>query len=125
MNDGSITGVHGGMAVEGTATATINGGSITLNNRGSNDSYYCFYVIDQASVEVKDGTFTNNGTRSLVYSATTGLVNLRGGNWTGKSTYPFNNKANAATDSIKIYGGTYKKNANGTLSNYDVSAYAA
>ena len=125
MNDGSVTGVHGGIAVEGSATATINGGSVTLNNRGTNDSYYCFYVVEQGSVEVLDGTFTNNGARSLIYASSTELTNLRGGNWTGKSTYPFNNAKNAAKDIIKIYGGTYKKNTDGKLSDYDVSVYRA
>ena len=123
MNDGSVTGVHGGIAIEGSATATINGGTVTLNNRGTNDSFYCFYLDGQGSVEVIDGTFTNNGTRSLVYTSSTELVNLRGGNWTGKSTYPFNNKKNGAIDLIKIYGGTYKKDTNGTLSDYDVAGY--
>ena len=125
MNSGSVTGVHGGIAIEGTATATINGGSVTLNTTtaNSNDSYYCFYLDEQGSVEVIDGTFTNNGTRSLVYTSSTELVNLRGGSWTGKSTYPFNNKANGAKDTIKIYGGTYKKNASGNLTDYDVSGY--
>ena len=127
MNGGSVTGVHGGIAIEGTATATINGGSVTLNTTTStsNDAYYCFYLNEQGSLEVLDGTFTNNGTRSLVYTSSSELVNLRGGNWTGKSTYPFNNKVNGAVDLIKIYGGTFKKNTSGTLTDYNVSAYSA
>ena len=127
MNGGSVTGVHGGIAIEGTATATINGGSVTLNTTTStsNDAYYCFYLDEQGSLEVLDGTFTNNGTRSLVYTSSSELVNLRGGNWTGKSTYPFNNKVNGAVDLIKIYGGTFKKNTSGTLTDYNVSSYNA
>ncbi len=127
MNGGSINGIHGGLALEGDSSATINNGTITLNNsyEGAKDSYYCLYVNGTASAEVNNGTFTNNGTNPLVYSSSTGLVNLRGGVWTGKSANAFNGSQNAGRDSIKVYGGTYKKNTSGTLTDYNVSAYAA
>ena len=127
MNGGTINGIHGGIAIEGSSSATINGGTVILNNsyEGAKDSYYCLYVANSGSAEVIDGIFTNNGTNPLVYSSSTGLVNLRGGNWTGKNTKAFNGAQNAGKDSIKIYGGTYKKNTNGTLTDYDVSAYSA
>jgi len=127
MNGGTVNGIHGGIAIEGNASATINGGTVTLNNsyEGAKDSYYCLYVAGNGSAEVIDGTCINNGTNPLVYSSSTGLVNLRGGTWTGKNSKAFNGTPNAGKDSIKVYGGTYKKNTNGTLTDYDVSAYLA
>ena len=127
LNGGSIDGIHGGIALEGTSSATINGGTVTLNNsyEGAKDSYYCLYVNGTASAEVNDGTFINNGTNPLVYSSSTGLVNLKGGSWTGTNAKAFNGAPNAGKDSIKVYGGTYKKNTNGTLTDYDVSVYVA
>lgn len=125
MNGGSITGIHGGIALEGTSSATIKGGSVTLNNssEGAKDSYYCLYVNGSSSAEVTNTTCVNNGTNALVYSSSTGLVNLKGGTWTGKNAKAFNGTPNAGKDSIKVYGGTYKKNTNGTLTDYDVSGY--
>lgn len=127
MNGGTVNGIHGGIAVEGDASATINGGTVNVNNsyEGAKDSYYCLYVAGNGSAEVIDGTFTNNGTNPLVYSSSTGFVNLRGGYWTAKSSKAFNGTPNAGKDSIKVYGGTYKKDASGTLSDYDVSGYSA
>ena len=127
MNGGIINGIHGGIAIEGNSSATINGGTVILNNsyEGAKDSYYCLYVAGNGSAEVMDGTFTNNGTNPLVYSSSTGLVNLRGGSWTGKNAKAFNGTPNVGKDSIKVYGGTYKKNTSGTLTDYDVSAYRA
>ena len=126
MNGGTVNGIHGGIAIEGDAIATINGGTVTVNNsyEGAKDSYYCLYVAGNGSAEVVDGTFTNNGTNPLVYSSSTGLVNLRGGTWTGKNTKAFNGTPNAGKNSIKVYGGIYKKNTSGTLTDYDVSAYS-
>jgi len=127
MNSGTVNGIHGGIGLIGTASATINGGTVTLNNsyEGAKDSFYCLYLEGNASAEVIDGTFINNGTNPLVYSSSTGLANLRGGTWTGKNTNAFNGTPNAGKDSIKVYGGTYKKNTSGTLTDYDVSAYRA
>lgn len=127
MNGGTVNGIHGAVAVINDSSATINGGNVTVSNsyEGAKDSYYCLYVEGNASAEVIDGTFTNNGTNPLVYSSSTGLVNLKGGTWTGKNAKAFNGTPNAGKDSIKVYGGTYKKNTNGTLTDYDVSGYMA
>ena len=128
MNGGTVNGIHGGIGLIGTASATINGGTVTLNNsyEGAKDSFYCLYLEGNASAEVNDGTFINNGTNPLVYSSSTGLANLRGGAWQAKSTSAFNGpKPNYGKDVIKVYGGTYKKNTNGTLTDYDVSAFRA
>ena len=127
MNGGTVNGIHGGIALEGTSSATINDGTVILNNsyEGAKDSYYCLYVNGSASAEVTGGTFNNFGTNPLVYSSSTGLVNLRGGVWTGTNAKAFNGSPNAGKDSIKVYGGTYKKKSGDTLADYDVSAYSA
>lgn len=124
MNGGKIQGYHGGLGLIGTATATINDGEIYVSESyvGAKDSYYCLYLEGNGSVEVKNGIFTNNGTNPLVYSSSTGLANLRGGTWTAKSANAFNGTATGKAN-IKVYGGTYKKNTNGTLTDYNVDAY--
>ena len=127
MNGGTVNGIHGGIGIIGTATATINSGTVILNNSyvGAKDSYYCLYADGNASAEVINPTFTNNGTNPIVYSSSTGYINLRGGNYTGTNAKALNGSPNAGKNSIKVYGGTYKKNASGTLTDYDVSAYFA
>lgn len=129
MNGGTIKGIHGGLGLIGDATATINGGTIEVNNSyaGANDSYYCIYLEGDASCEVINGTFNNNGTNPLVYSSSTGLANLRGGTWTGTNAKPFNGPSttNSGKTVIKVYGGTYNRNNKGTITAYDVSGYSA
>ena len=129
MNGGTIKGIHGGLALTENGTATINGGTIEVNNSyaGANDSFYCIYLEGDASCEVINGTFNNNGTNPLVYSSSTGLANLRGGTWTGTNAKPFNGPSttNSGKTVIKVYGGAYNRNNKGTITAYDVSGYSA
>ena len=110
MNGGTIIGVHGGIALDGNVSSTINNGKIVVNESasGQNDAYYCMYVTETSSLDVYGGEFRNNGTRSVIYTTSTNDINLYDGKFiaTGNTLFTGNN--------IKINGGRYSHN----VSNY-------
>ena len=110
MNGGTIIGVHGGLALDGNVSATINNGKIVVNESasGQNDGYYCMYVTETSTIDVYGGEFRNNGTRSVIYTTSSNYINLYDGKFIASGNTLFTG------DNIKISGGSYSHN----VSNY-------
>lgn len=111
MNGGTIVGVQGALALDGDVVGTINNGEIIVNESspGANDGFYCMYVTGTSSLDVYNGTFKNNGTRSVIYTSSSNNIQLHNGTFiaTGSTLFTGQN--------IKILGGNYS---------HDVSNYS-
>ena len=110
MNGGKISGVQGALALDGSVDAVINNGEIYVHetNPGDNDSYYDIYITGDTSLDVYNGNFINDGTRSVIYTTSTNNTRLYGGNYKALGNTLFTG------DNIKVYGGSYSHN----VSNY-------
>jgi len=111
MNGGTIVGVQGALALDGDVVGTINNGEIIVNESypGANDGFYCMYVTNTSSLNVYNGNFKNNGTRSVIYTNSSNDINLYEGTFiaTGNTLFTGNN--------INVIGGAYS---------HDVSDYS-
>ena len=111
MNGGTIVGIQGALALDGNVVGTINNGEIIVNESysGANDGFYCMYVTGTSSLDVYNGTFNNNGTRSVIYTTSSNNINLHNGIFIAKGTTLFTGQ------NIKVLGGNYS---------HDVSNYS-
>lgn len=113
MNGGKITGVHGGLALNGTTEGVINNGEILVHEsqEGVNDAFYDIYMEGTPSLKVYNGKFNNVGTRSVIYTASSNDAELYGGTYIAKGTTLFTG------NNIKVSGGTFSHD----VSNYVIS----
>lgn len=111
MNGGTIVGIHGGLALDGDVTGTINNGEIIINESvaGANDGYYCMYVTETSTLDIYNGNFQNNGTRSVIYTTSANDINLHDGKYIATGSTLFTG------ENINVLGGMYS---------HDVSNYS-
>ena len=112
MNGGKITGIHGGLALEGVVDAIINNGEIYEHDSesGANDAYYDVYATGTSSLKIKNGKFINDGTRSVIYTTSSNNINIEGGSFKAKGSTLFTG------NNIVISGGKFS---------HDVSSYVS
>lgn len=110
MNGGKITGIQGGLALDGSVDAIINNGEINVHESsdGANDGFYNIYVTGDSSLDIYDGSFTNDGTRSVIYTISSNDIELYGGAFIAKGNTLFTG------NNIKVFNGSYS---------HDVSDY--
>ena len=126
MNGGTISAVHGGIAIFGdgvdAATVVVNDGTITTHNsEAGNDAFYPLYVSGNGtSMTVNGGTFSGPRTAVMLDDDDIGLtenttLNINGGTFTAASGVAAVTRGDNDSYPV-ITGGTFSS---------DVSAYLA
>ena len=118
MNGGKISGVQGALALDGSVDAIINNGEIYVHetNQGDNDSYYDIYITGDSTLDIYNGNFKNDGTRSVIYTTSSNNTKLYGGNYKAQGNTLFTG------NNIKIYGGTYSHDVSNYLESGTLSS---
>ena len=102
VNDATVYGKNNGNLANNEGTMTVNGGNYTLNKPAKKSVYYSIYNGSaDANTIVNAGTFTNNGTKALLYTLE-GSTEIKGGTFTGP-------KIEQSTGAPAISGGTFNK----------------
>ena len=117
MNGGKISGIHGGLAILGQTNAVVNNGEIYVHDSDSTskDAYYDFYLEGTPTLKVHNGTFINDGTRSVIYTKNYTETEhprdteIYGGKFIAKGTTLFTG------NSIKIAGGKFSHDVSSLL----------
>ena len=111
VNGGTITGVHGAIAlagfddaeVDGDAKLVVNDGTITVNKPEGKASFYVIYAVANSSAELNGGTFTNNGTNPLMYVKTSNYIDIYDGTYTVSGSTMFKGAKNSPIN-VRIHG---------------------
>ena len=102
INDATVYGKNNGNLANDEGTMVVNGGNYTLNKPSKKNVYYSIYNGSaDANTTVNAGTFTNNGTKALLYTGV-GSTEIKGGTFTGP-------KIEQSTGAPAISGGSFSQ----------------